>query len=533
MSQKDTFIQAGLPRSTQQAQRIFNTTELKTLQQVKQANVVLRLLENPAFQRNTLFRSERLTLTYAEANTHVNRIANYLKHQCHLVSGNRVLLRGVNSVELALAWLAVVKCGLIAVTTMPLLRAKELREIIAKAQPSLFFCDAPLLHELLLAESHAKTITLNGTDSNSLLNLTQHERTVFPAFDAAHTDIALIAFTSGTTGKPKAAVHSHGDLLAACECWPRHVLKPEASDIVVGTPPLAFTFGLGGELIFPMWCGASVYFPAAPYTPASMAETIKTIRATTLYTSPTFYRQLAAHALANQLDLSSLKHCVSAGEALPEATRRLWRERTGLALIDGIGATELFHIFISSTVATHKQGAIGQVVRGYVAQVVDEAGNAVPHGEVGRLAVMGPTGCQYFGDERQAQYVKAGWNYPGDTFTQDAEGYFYFQSRADDMIITGGYNVGGHEVEDCLLTHPAVAECGVVGKPDEARGMLIKAFVVLQPEIPPSEKLVKLLQAFVKEALAPYKYPREIEFVASLPRTETGKLQRYQLRSPT
>jgi 2-aminobenzoate-CoA ligase len=340
--------------------------------------------------------------------------------------------------------------------------------------------------------------------------------------------IVYLAFTSGTTGKPKAAVHTHRDVLAACEAWPRHVLRATPDDIVVGSPPLAFTFGLGGLLVFPMWAGASVYFPDAPYTPEALVQTIQDVGATICYTAPTFYRQMAP--FARERGTGKLRVCVSAGEGLPDATRQLWKEASGIEMTDGIGATEMFHIFISSPPGEVRRGAIGQVVPGYHAKVVDDDGQEVARGTVGKLAVIGPTGCKYLDEPRQASYVKAGWNYPGDAFMQDADGYFFYQARADDMIITAGYNVGGPEVEDALLKHPAVAECGVIGKADEERGMIVKAFCVLKAGHAGDAAMVKALQDHVKSIIAPYKYPREIEFVAALPRTETGKLQRFKLR---
>jgi 2-aminobenzoate-CoA ligase len=343
-------------------------------------------------------------------------------------------------------------------------------------------------------------------------------------------DIALMAFTSGTTGHPKAAVHTHRDVLAACEAWPRHVLKASPDDIVIGSPPLAFTFGLGGLLVFPMWAGASVYYPSISYTPEAMVQLIQQVGATICYTAPTFYRQMAP--FAKRHGVPSLRLCVSAGEGLPDATRQLWKDASGIEMTDGIGATEMFHIFISSAGDEVRRGAVGRVVPGYSARVVDDHGVDVPRGTLGRLAVIGPTGCRYLDDARQARYVQDGWNYPGDAFVQDADGYFFYQARADDLIITSGYNVAGPEVEDALLKHPAVAECAVVGLPDEARGMLVKAFVVLKPGHLGDAAQVKTLQDHVKAALAPFKYPRQIEFLAKLPRTETGKLQRFKLRQP-
>jgi 2-aminobenzoate-CoA ligase len=306
------------------------------------------------------------------------------------------------------------------------------------------------------------------------------------------------------------------------------VLRATPDDIVMGSPPLAFTFGLGGLLVFPMWAGASVYFPSIPYTPEAMVQLIGRVGATICYTAPTFYRQMAA--FARQHGIGKLRISVSAGEGLPDATRQLWKEATGLEMLDGIGATEMFHIFISSPPEAVRRGAIGQVVPGYVARVVNDEGQPLPVGEVGKLAVIGPTGCKYLDEPRQTQYVRDGWNYPGDAFRQDADGYFFYQARTDDMIITAGYNVAGPEVEASLLQHPAVAECGVIGRPDEERGQIVLAYVVLKPGEAADAAQVKALQEHVKHSLAPYKYPREVVFVAQLPRTETGKLQRFALR---
>jgi 2-aminobenzoate-CoA ligase len=425
-----------------------------------------------------------------------------------------------------------VKTGAIVVATMPLLRARELGDIIDKAQPALALCDAKLLDELEVARRERPVlrtvVRFNAEEAGTLEARAAQKRGAFTACPTAADDIALLAFTSGTTGKPKAAVHTHRDVLAACEAWPRHVLRATPDDVVVGSPPLAFTFGLGGLLMFPMWAGASVYFPDGPYTPENMIRTIRDVGATICYTAPTFYRQSAP--FARELGVGKLRISVSAGEGLPDATRQLWKDATGIEMLDGIGATEMFHIFISSGGAEVRRGAIGKVVPGYTAKVVDDAGREVPRGTIGKLAVIGPTGCKYLDEPRQVNYVKDGWNYPGDAFLQDADGYFFYQARADDMIITSGYNVGGPEVEDALLKHPAVAECGVIGKPDDERGMIVKAYCVLKPGQQGDAAMVRALQDHVKATIAPFKYPREIEFVASLPRTETGKLQRFRLR---
>ena len=534
-AQPDSFVRDNLPPADQWPAYRFDLPELELPTQL---NAVERLLSSAVndqgFADLPMLRSSQRSFTYREAQAVVNRIAAYLIEDCGLTPGNRVLLRGPNTVGMALSWLAVVKAGLIAVGTMPLLRAKELSEIIQKAQPALALCDGQWLEELRLANQQtpsqmARVICFNSEGDQDLGQLCAGKSAEFEACPTAATDIAMMAFTSGTTGLPKAAVHQHRDLIAACECWPRHVLKAKSSDIIIGSPPLAFTFGLGGLLLFPMWAGASVYFHDKAYSPEGMVDVINSVGATICYTAPTFYRQMAAFARAK--GMPSLRVSVSAGEGLPDATRQLWKESTGLDMVDGIGATEMFHIFISSSGAQIRRGAIGKVVPGYTAKVVDESGNELPRGQVGKLAVVGPTGCKYLADARQTNYVKDGWNYPGDAFMQDSDGYFFYQARADDMIVSAGYNIGGPEVEDCLLKHPAVAECGVIGAPDEERGMIVKAFIVLKAGLDGDEAMIKTLQDHVKSQLAPYKYPRQIEFRSALPRTETGKLQRFKLRT--
>jgi 2-aminobenzoate-CoA ligase len=532
-AQTDRFVHDRLPPREQWPQMVYEAPEL---QLPAQCNAVEELLDKAAAKGwgdRPLLRSARIVLSYNDVRDRVDRICRVLVEDLGLVPGNRVLLRGGNSIGMALAWLAVVKAGGIAVATMPLLRARELGDIIDKARPTIALCDIRLLDELELARIERPVlhtvVPFNApNEPGSMAVRSAAKDGNFRACPTAADDIALMAFTSGTTGKPKAAVHTHRDVLAACEAWPRHVLKATPDDIVVGSPPLAFTFGLGGLLVFPMWAGCSVYFAEGPYTPESMVKTINEVGATICYTAPTFYRQMAP--FARELGVGKLRISVSAGEGLPDATRQLWKDATGIEMLDGIGATEMFHIFISSAGADVSRGAIGKVVPGYQAKVVDDEGNELPRGGIGKLAVIGPTGCKYLEDARQANYVKNGWNYPGDAFMQDADGYFFYQARADDMIITAGYNVGGPEVEDALLKHPAVAECGVIGKPDEERGMIVKAFVVLKPGNTGDAVMVKALQDHVKATIAPFKYPREVEFVTALPRTETGKLQRFKLR---
>jgi len=499
-------------------------------------NLVSLLLEQAVdkpWADRPLFRSADQTLTYRQALSAVNQRVNLLRAQAGVQTGNRVLLRGHNSIAFALAWLAVVKAGLIAVPTMPLLRAKELGDIIDKARPTMAWCEASLSTELLLAQrKHPDLHTVllfNANNSvDSVESLSAEFSTAASACPATGDDIALLAFTSGTTGVPKAVCHSHLDIWSACQAWPLQVLHAQMNDIVTGTPPLAFTFGLGGLLLFPMVAGASIFYPAPPLTPERMVLEIAQSQATICYTAPTFYRQMAAHI--QQQSVPALRISVSAGEALPDTTRQLWRDACGLEMLDGIGATEMFHIFISSPLTDVKPGSLGKAVPGYVAKVLDPQGQELPRGHIGRLAVRGATGCKYLDDERQRAYVQDGWNFPGDAVLQDEDGYFFYQSRADDMIVSSGYNIGGPEVEDALLMHPAVAECAVIGKADAERGMVVQAFCVLQADSQASAALVKLLQDHVKQHLAPYKYPRVITFLPSLPRTATGKLQRFKLR---
>ena len=542
-AQTDRFVHDRLPPAAAMPQLLFDGPHL---QFPPQLNLVTELLDRALQQGHgarPMLRSPSTTLTYAQAAARVDAIAHVLVRDLRLLPGNRVLLRGGNSITMALAWLAVVKAGLVAVATMPLLRARELCDIIDKAQPAIALCDARLLDEMQLVQAQSgavlRVVAFNQPDapnsadsSDSLEAMAARHTGPFAACQTAATDIALLAFTSGTTGKPKAVIHNHRDVLAACETWPRHVLCARPDDIVMGSPPLAFTFGLGGMLVFPMWARASVYFPDIAYTPEAMARLMVESGATICYTAPTFYRQMAPFIKALRAERGNppLRICVSAGEALPDATRQLWKEASGIEMLDGIGATEMFHIFVSSPPQAVRRGAIGQVVPGYEARVVDDNGVEVPRGTVGKLAVRGPTGCKYMDDARQANYVRDGWNLPGDAFIQDADGYFFYQARTDDMIITSGYNVGAPEVEDALLRHAAVAECAVIGKPDPERGMIVKAFCVLKAGTPADAGLVRQLQDHVKASIAPYKYPREIEFVASLPRTETGKLQRFKLK---
>ena len=435
---------------------------------------------------------------------------------------------------MAACWFAVIKAGGIAVATMALLRAKELTDVVTKAEISHALCDARLADELSKARSGCPTLRevawFESDASDGLEMRAKNKPATFANVDTAADDTALIGFTSGTTGKPKGTMHFHRDVMAACDCWPRTILRATADDVFTGSPPLAFTFGLGGLLLFPLRIGAATLLVERP-APDTLFSAIAKQRATVLFTAPTAYRAMAADAAKH--DLSSLRKCVSAGEALPAATRKLWKDATGIEIIDGIGSTELLHIFISHDEAGARPGATGKAVPGYRACVMDDAGRPLPPGQVGQLAVKGPTGCRYLADARQANYVRNGWNYTGDAYSVDADGYFIYQARTDDMIVTAGYNIAGPEVESALLLHPAVAECGVVGAADPERGQIVKAFVVLKPGHAGSSALTAELQDFVKQSIAPYKYPRAIEYLESLPRNEVGKLQRFKLRAMT
>lgn len=487
-----------------------------------------------------LVKGGALFASYEQLLAQANRIAQVLVKDMDLVPGNRVLLRSANHPMFAAALLGVFKAGLIAVPTMPLLRSKELAQIITKARVTAALCDRALALELdhcrdaghdHFAPRLERVVYFNDSGPDALETLLTRHPARYRNVDTARDDPCLLAFTSGTTGEPKATVHFHRDVIAMCEAFPRHVLKPGPDDLFCGTPPLAFTFGLGGLLCFPLYAGAASLL-CERLTPESLLRAIATSAATVSFTAPTFYRQMALLLRdgRGEFAIPTLKKSVSAGEMLPDATRHLWKETTGIDIIDGIGGTEVMHIYISSAGNAIRRGAIGQVVPGYEARVVDDALNALPPGEVGRLALRGPTGCRYLDDARQRDYVQGGWNLPGDAFSQDADGYFYYQARTDDMIVSAGYNIAGPEVESALLAHAAVAECAVVGAPDAQRGQLIKAFVVLRPGYSAGADLVRELQDFVKGSIAPYKYPRVVEFCSSLPRTETGKLQRYRLR---
>ncbi|WP_027551005.1 benzoate-CoA ligase family protein [Bradyrhizobium sp. Cp5.3] len=474
--------------------------------------------------------SPAVSYSYRELQELVNRIANVLVGRLGLVTGGRVLLRSANNPMMVATYLAVIKAGGIVVATMPLLRAKELSYPIQKADIALALCDGKLSEEMEKAKAAApglkRVVYWGNGAADSLEALIADASPEFRAVDTAADDICLIAFTSGTTGDPKGTMHFHRDMLAVCDGYARNILRAEQKDRFIGSAPLAFTFGFGGVL-FPMHIGAS-FVVLEKTTPDDVLAAIENYQTTVCFTAPTAYRAMLGK-LAGR-DISSLRKCVSAGETLPKPTFDAWLRATGIKLMDGIGSTELLHIFISATEDEIRAGATGKPVPGYEAKIVDDDGNDVPAGTMGRLAVRGPTGCRYLADERQRKYVQNGWNITGDTYLMDSDGYFWYQSRSDDMIVSAGYNIAGTDVEAALLTHPAVVECGVVGAPDEARGMIVKAYVVAAPGVTPDSQLVTELQEHVKREIAPYKYPRAIEFVTQLPKTETGKLKRFALR---
>ena len=477
---------------------------------------------------------ENVTWTYAELLDISNRIACVLVEEYGLLPGNRVLLRSSNNPMLVACWFAVLKAGGICVTTMQLLRSRELVYIINKAQIEYALCDVTLAREMEEAQQLAPTLTTAlyfsaaGDAATSLHESIAGVSSNFENCDTAADDTALIAFTSGTTGSPKATMHFHRDILAMTDCFPRSFNMVEPDDIFAGTPPLAFTFGLGGLTCFPMRFGASTRFFPSPLSAEKIMSAIEKYRITGIYTAPTMYRQLAE--LAGKYDISSLKTCVSAGETLPKATWNAFHNATGLRIVDGLGSTEMIHIFVASSPEDMRAGYTGKAIPGYRAKIVDENGEDLGANQPGLLAVQGPTGCRYLSDVRQTQYVRNGWNYPGDIYEMDDTGYFRYIARDDDMIISAGYNISGPEVENALQDHEAVAECAVIAKPDKDRTNIVKAFVVVREGFQANPVMVQELQDFVKNEIAPYKYPREIEFVEELPKTETGKLQRFRLR---
>ncbi|MFV0490627.1 MAG: AMP-binding protein [Pseudorhodobacter sp.] len=472
--------------------------------------------------------------TYKELTDWTNRIAHVLVEDFGVKSGHRILIRSANNPAMVACWLAATKVGAVVVNTMPMLRAGELGKIVDKAQVTLALCDTRLMEEMVACQKSSavlrQVVAFDGT-ANHDAELDRAALGKSVRFEAAKTgrdDVALLGFTSGTTGEPKATMHFHRDILIIADGYAREVLKVTPEDVFVGSPPLAFTFGLGGLAVFPLRFGAAACL-LENASPPNMIEIIQKYNATVCFTAPTAYRVMLK-AMDEGADLSSLRAAVSAGETLPAPIYDEWREKTGKPMLDGIGATELLHIFITNRFSDHRPACTGRPVTGYEARIVDDNGREMPRGEVGRLAVRGPTGCRYMDDPRQAGYVQDGWNLTGDAFWQDEEGYFHFAARNDDMIVSSGYNIAGPDVEAALLAHPDVVECAVVGMPDEARGQIVVAHIVLSEGVQEDDATVKRLQDHVKSTIAPYKYPRKVMFVGALPKTESGKIQRFRLR---
>ncbi len=525
----DTFCRDSLPPEESWPELVFDLPELQYSDRLNCGVELLeRTIADHGADRTCLLSPTGERWTYGDLLSTANRVARVLVDELRVVPGNRVLLRGPNNPWLVACWFAVLRAGGVVVTTMPLLRAGELTTIHEIARIDAALCDHRFLDDLKASALATVPIMAYGGDgADDLGRRTEGVSAEFTPVETAADDVALLAFTSGTTGRPKATMHFHRDVLANADTFSAHVLKPTAGDVFTGTPPLAFTFGLGGLVVFPLRVGAaSLLIEKA--TPTELAEHIAAHDVTICFTAPTAYKAMLASGVVGRL--SSLRRCVSAGEHLPVATWHAFADATGVQIIDGIGATEMLHIFISAADDDIVPGSTGRPVPGYEATVVDHDGRPVAAGEIGRLAVKGPTGCRYLADARQSVYVQNGWNITGDTFVYDEHGYFWYQARSDDMIVSSGYNIAGPEVEEAVLRHPDVVECAVVGMPDDDRGQLVTAYVVLRDGVDGDETFVKGLQDFTKAEIAPYKYPRAVHVVDALPRTSTGKLQRFRLR---
>ena len=474
--------------------------------------------------------------TYKELTDWTNRLAHVLVEDFDVQPGNRILVRAANNPAMVACWLAATKAGAVVVNTMPMLRAGELSKIVDKAEVCLALCDTRLMDEMAqCAKTNQfldRVIGFDGTANHDaeLDRMALSKPVQFDAIKTGRDDVALLGFTSGTTGNPKATMHFHRDLLIIADAYAKEVLQVTPDDVFVGSPPLAFTFGLGGLAIFPLRFGATATL-LEKASPSEIVKIIEQYKATICFTAPTAYRVML-EAMEQGADLSTLRCAISAGETLPDAVFNDWVSKTGKQMLDGIGTTEMLHIFISNRLGGARPACTGRVVTGYEAKIVDNEMNEMPCGEVGFLAVRGPTGCRYLSDARQHEYVRNGWNLTGDSFTQDEDGYFYFVARSDDMIVSSGYNIAGTDVEQALLKHECVLECAVVGAPDEARGMVVEAHIVLKEGVTAGNQLIKALQEHVKVVIAPYKYPRVIKFINQLPKTQTGKIQRFRLKNP-
>jgi len=530
----DDFTRRNLPPFEQWPALPLNRSEFQYPEYLNAAvELTDRIVEKGLGDRIALIGNGRQR-TYKELADWSNRLAHALVENYGVKPGNRILIRSGNNPALVAAWLAATKAGAVVVNTMPLLRAGELAKIVDKAEIALGLTDSRIADELVACAKTSRflkqVINFDGTSNHDaeLDRVALNKPVKFDAIKTGRDDVALLGFTSGTTGEPKATMHFHRDLLIIADGYAREVLRVTPDDVFVGSPPLAFTFGLGGLAIFPLRFGATATL-LENAAPSEMIKIIETYKATICFTSPTAYRAMMT-AMDQGADLSSLRLAVSAGETLPAPVFESWTRKTGKTILDGIGSTELLHIFITNRAEDAAAGTTGRPVTGYEARIVDEEMKEVAPGTVGKLAVRGPTGCRYLADPRQSNYVRDGWNLTGDSFVRDASGRFSFVARSDDMIISSGYNIAGPEVEAALLKHPSVAECGVVGVPDEARGMVVKAYVVVMPGIAADAALTTELQDHVKREIAPYKYPRAIEYVAQLPKTQPGKLQRFALR---
>jgi len=530
----DDFARRNLPPAEQWPDLVLDRPEFQYPDYLNAAVELTDRMVERGFGDHVALIGNGRQRTYKELTDWSNRLAHALVENYGVKPGNRVLIRSGNNPALVAAWLAATKAGAVVVNTMPMLRAGELTKIVDKAEIGLALTDSRIADELVACAKTSRflrqVVNFDGT-SNHDAELDRVALSKPVRFDAVRTgrdDVALLGFTSGTTGEPKATMHFHRDLLIVADGYAREVLEVTPEDVFVGSPPLAFTFGLGGLAIFPLRFGATATL-LENAAPAEIVKIIETYKATICFTSPTAYRAMMA-AMDKGADLSSLRIAVSAGETLPAPVYDSWTHRTGKTILDGIGSTELLHIFITNRTGDAAAGSTGRPVSGYEAKIVDADMNELPPGAAGKLAVRGPTGCRYLADTRQSNYVRDGWNLTGDTFIRDEQGRFCFVARSDDMIVSSGYNIAGPEVEAALLGHAAVAECGVVGAPDEARGMIVKAYVVLAAGVDGDDALAAELQDHVKRAIAPYKYPRAIEFVAGLPKTGTGKLQRFALR---
>jgi 2-aminobenzoate-CoA ligase len=523
----DTFCRDNLPPRDLWPELRFDLPELRYPDRLNCAQALLDVTIARYGADRPALRTPTETWTYGDLLRHANQVARVLTEDFGLLPGNRVLLRGPNNPWLIAAWFAVLKAGGVVVTTMALLRAREITALADITQPCLAICDHRFAGELAAADLGIPAVLYGGGSADDLISRCEGKSLMFEAVATAADDVALLAPTSGTTGRPKATMHFHRDVLAIQDTFGGHVLGASADDVFLGTPPVGFTFGLGGLVVFPFSIGACTLLLERA-SPDELADAVADHGVTALFTAPTMYRALLATGKTEAL--TGMRRCVSAGEHLPRAVWEEFHDATAVRIIDGIGATEMLHIFISATGQRIRPGATGLVVPGYEAAVLGEDGKPVPDGEAGRLAVKGPTGCRYLADERQRSYVLDGWNLTGDTYVRDADGYYWYRARSDDMIITAGYNIAGPEVEQALLGHPDVVEAGVIAAPDADRGTIVKAYVVLRPGATGDPAKAAELQAFTKEAIAPYKYPRSVEFVDALPRTSTGKIQRYRLR---